>query len=161
LTFVFRCSAVRCLCLCVACAVSSPHLPIHKRSPKRLKESKGRHIHIRHPAIPTEKHKEEQDKRLPKHERATKRAERGRRESNHPEAESQGCVVSHCGVVSIVAFGLGVMHRVRFICSSDSIETDVIAIAIAVRQVVTRVQDWGIRGSRVCRRFSVGVGGFG
>jgi hypothetical protein len=109
------------------------------------------------------KHKEERDKRRPKHERATatKRDGRGRRESNHPEAENQGCVVSHCGVVSIVAFGLGVMHRVRFICSSDSIETDVIAIAIAVRQVVTRVQDWGIRGSRVCRRFSVGVGGFG
>ena len=111
--------------------LSSPHLPIHRRSPKRSKDSKGHHVHNRHPAIPTEKHKEERDKRPIERERATKRDGQGRREYNHPGAKSQGCVVSHCGVISIVAFGLGVMHRVRFILfsSSDSI---VAAIVIVV-----------------------------
>jgi hypothetical protein len=104
---------------------AEPVLRIHRESPKRSKYSSGHRVHIRHPAIPTEKHKEQQDKRLPKHERAIKRDGRGRRESNHPEAKSQGCVVSHCGVISIVAFGLRVMRVIRhhascIVCVSSS-----------------------------------------
>jgi hypothetical protein len=155
LTFVLRCSAVRCPCLCVACAVSSalhlssPHLPVHRRSPKRSKDSRGYHIPTRHPVIPTEKHKEEQDKRLPKHERATKRVDRGRREYNHPGANPKAVsCVSPCGVLSIVAFGLGVAYSTcafhLFICSRDSIETDVISIAIAGSGSITRRKVGGI-----------------
>lgn len=119
------------------------------------------HIPTRRPVIPTEKHKVEQDKRLPKHERATKRDGRGRRESNHPEANAELCRVT----MRCLAFGLGVACSTcafhLFICSRDSIETDVIAIAIAGSESITRTQNWGNRESRVYRCFRVRSKRFG
>lgn len=66
------CAAVRRPYCCAAMSMpllrlpaAEPVLRIHRQSPKRSKYSSGHRVHIRRPAIPTEKHKEEQDKRLP------------------------------------------------------------------------------------------------